>query len=346
MKESYIYSLSDLNKRREKRGTVFSCFAGAGGSSIGYKMAGYEVIGCNEVDPRMIALYKENLKPKYAFCEPIQTFRLREDLPPELYQLDLLDGSPPCSTFSSAGLMEQSWGVKKRFREGQIKQVLDTLFFDLIALADKLRPKIVVAENVKGLLFAKAKKYVERIYREFDEAGYHCRHYLLDAQKMGVPQRRERVFFIALRKDLGALPELKIEQGKATIPISEIADYKGREVISEIARLLWNNRVKGDVSLAKANMRLRGKQGHFSHMLAYSDRVCPTLTTKQDGVIYYDRPLLLSRDEVVKASSFPSDYNFLNQSFQYVCGMSVPPLMLAHVADAVYRQVLSRLSVA
>ena len=96
-----------------------------------------------------------------------------------------------------AGNREKDWGKEKKFREGQTNQVLDNLFFDFIDLAKELKPKIVVAENVKGLLMGNAKKYVGKIYSEFDKAGYYCQHFLLDASKMGVPQKRERVFFIA-----------------------------------------------------------------------------------------------------------------------------------------------------
>lgn len=186
--KSYNWTLSELPQK--KSGTVFTCFAGGGGSSMGYQLAGYDVIGCNEIDPRMMQVYQRNLAPRLTYLEPIQTLVRREDLPPELYNLDILDGSPPCSTFSISGLRERSWGVRKHFREGQCKQVLDTLFFDFIALARKLRPKVVVAENVKGLLMESAKSYVDRIYKEFDAAGYNVRHILLDAQYMGVPQRR------------------------------------------------------------------------------------------------------------------------------------------------------------
>ena len=56
-----------------------------GGSTMGYKLAGYDVIGCNEIDPRMMSIYRENHNPKYSFCEPIQDFKKRKDLPKELY---------------------------------------------------------------------------------------------------------------------------------------------------------------------------------------------------------------------------------------------------------------------
>ena len=198
---NYKWKISETKFTKDK-GTVFSCFACGGGSSFGYKLAGFDVIGANDVDPKMAEVYKANHNPKHYFLESITTLKERKDLPKELYDLDILDDSPPCSSFSMAGSREKGWGKEKKFREGQAKQVLDTLFFDFIDLAKELQPKVVVAENVKGLLLGNAIEYVKKIYEEFDKAGYYCQHWLLNAAKMGVPQRRERVFFICLRKDL------------------------------------------------------------------------------------------------------------------------------------------------
>ena len=173
----YNWTLKDANFTKDK-GKVFSCFACGGGSSFGYKLAGFDVIGHNDIDKKMIEVYKANHNPKYSFLESITTFAKRKDLPKELYELDILDGSPPCSSFSMAGNREKDWGKEKVFREGQTEQVLDTLFFDFIDLAKKLQPKVVIAENVKGLLLGEAKNYVREIYREFDLAGYYCQHWL------------------------------------------------------------------------------------------------------------------------------------------------------------------------
>ena len=107
----YKWTLKDAVFTKDK-GKVFSCFACGGGSTMGYKLAGFDVLGCNEIDPKMIECYKENHNPKFAFCEPIQTFKLREDLPQELFELDILDGSPPCSSFSMAGNREKDWFPK------------------------------------------------------------------------------------------------------------------------------------------------------------------------------------------------------------------------------------------
>lgn len=94
-KYPYRWTLADANFTKDK-GKVFSCFACGGGSTMGYKLAGFDVIGCNEIDGRMMDVYCRNHDPKFPFIEPIQEFKKREDLPEELYNLDILDGSPPC----------------------------------------------------------------------------------------------------------------------------------------------------------------------------------------------------------------------------------------------------------
>ena len=182
---NYKWKLSDTTFTKDK-GTVFSCFACGGGSSFGYKLAGFDVIGANDIDPKMAEVYKANHNPKHYFLESITELAKRKDLPEELYNLDILDGSPPCSSFSMAGSREKGWGKEKKFREGQAKQVLDTLFFDFIDLAKELQPKVVVAENVKGLLLGNAIEYVKKIYEKFDKAGYYCQHWLLNASKMAI----------------------------------------------------------------------------------------------------------------------------------------------------------------
>lgn len=321
---------------------------------MGYKLAGYDVVGFNEIDPRMAKLYTDNHRPKYGFVEPIQEFKKREDLPDELYQLDILDGSPPCSSFSVASDREKSWGKTKKFREGQAVQVLDTLFFDFIDLAERLRPKVVVAENVKGLLLGEAKRYVAQIYEAFDRAGYYCQHFLLNAKYMGVPQSRERVFFVCLRKDLAnpfleqvglfdRLPRLSLQFSEPLIPFGEVATHSGRLFGGTKLLSLWNARKWGDSDFSDASRRIYGNDIGFGRGYVYPDKVCGTLTSRPCCKVHFDQPRFLGRDEVCSVSSFPQDYDFGNQSPHYVCGMSVPPVMMAHIATQVYQQWLSKI---
>lgn len=349
----FRWTLKDANFTRDK-GKVFSCFACGGGSTMGYKLAGFDVIGCNEIDHRMMYAYCKNNDPKFPFLEPIQTFKERTDLPPELYNLDVLDGSPPCSTFSIAGSREKAWGKLKHFREGQAEQVLDTLFFDFIDLARKLQPKVVVAENVKGLLLGEAKNYVRRIYDGFDEAGYYCQHWLLDAQRMGVPQRRERVFFVCMRKDIAMpflyqkslfeeTPRLILDFKEKPILYQEIMDDDISHPIPPSYKRCWDNRQPGDIALCDAAIRNEGVDKFFNCTLVKADKIVPTLAAKPESTVAYHKPSFLSDMECVLASSFPGDYDFCGQRPNYVCGMSVPPVMMAQVANQIYKQWLSKI---
>lgn len=351
-KFNYKWTLKDANFTKDK-GKVFSCFACGGGSTMGYKLAGFDVIGCNEIDKKMIEIYKKNHNPKYAFCEPIQEFKNKEELPEELFNLDILDGSPPCSTFSIAGQREQNWGKMKRFREGQSEQVLDTLFFDFIDLAKRLQPKVVVAENVKGLLVGDAKEYVKRIYAEFDAAGYYCQHFLLDASKMGVPQRRERVFFLCLRKDLAVpflkrvsffeeVPYISMDFDEAPIKFGDFCDYKGKVITSEKLRHYWENRIEEDDGMGETTLRLYGVEKCFNFRYDKEDMVCHTLTARCHNVCF-SQPVGHSTGEILSISTFPIDYDFGKEPVDYVCGMSVPPVMMAQVASNIYEQWLSKI---
>ena len=75
---------------------------------MGYKLAGFHHLGGVEIDPKMAKIYQTNHHSKYFYLEDIRDFNLRTDIPEELYDLDILDGSPPCSTFSMAGHREET----------------------------------------------------------------------------------------------------------------------------------------------------------------------------------------------------------------------------------------------
>jgi DNA (cytosine-5)-methyltransferase 1 len=345
----YSWKLSETKFTKDK-GKVFSCFACGGGSTMGYKLAGFDVIGCNEIDPKMMSAYIENHNPKYSYLESIVTFKEKKDLPEDLYNLDILDGSPPCSSFSMAGNREKDWGKEKKFKEGQAEQVLDTLFFDFIDLAKKLQPKIVVAENVKGLLMGEAKDYVRKIYKEFELAGYYCQHWLLDASTMGLPQKRERVFFICLRKDLASkflmqkdmftlVPKLDLNFNEPEILFKEVfKDYTDRP-LTENMKKIWDLRKKGDRDFEEINIREFNKPNlNFNHKFIYMDSSKINTITAGDQCVLFDYPRYRNFDELCDCGSYPKDYNFKKLKPEYLIGMSVPPVMTAQIATEIYNQ--------
>jgi len=358
-KFNYNWTLKDAVFTKDK-GKVFSCFACGGGSTMGYKLAGFDVLGCNEIDPKMIEAYKVNHNPKYAYLEPIQTFKDRTDLPDELYNLDILDGSPPCSSFSMAGSREEGWGKEKKFREGQAKQVLDNLFFDFIDLAKKLQPKVVVAENVAGLMMGNAKEYVKKIYIAFQEAGYQLRiePYLLDASTMGVPQRRRRVFFVALRNDLAGqfmeqvdmfqeAPKLDLEFNELEIPFKEIEFTNTKYGIKECSpdqKKWWELTSEGS-SFAENHPKGSWFNSAKVDRNKAINTVAASARSSASGFYHYSEPRHLNIEEYQLAGTYPMDYNFteFNTNPVYLIGMSVPPVMTAQIASNIYDQWLSKL---
>lgn len=315
---------------------VFTTFHCGGGSSFGYKLAGYEVVGGVEIDEKMMALYRANHSPRHSYLEGVQDFKLRHDseLPAELFDVDVLDGSPPCSQFSMAGQRDKNWGREKAFREGQVAQRLDDLFFHFVDIAAKLRPKVVVAENVKGMLIGKARGYVKEIFAAYRAAGYDLQLFLLNAAHMGVPQVRERTFFLARRADLAlppiALafdePEISCERAFAGLVPHDRRPMTGKQVP------LWEATPQGE-----SFSYVHPTGSWFNQIKLHPKKPAGTLIANS-GRYHWDEPRVLTDAEYMRLQSFPDDYDLLGERAQYVCGMSVPPFMMQRVADQIARQ--------
>lgn len=333
------WNLTDLKDIPKNGKTVFSCFHCGGGSTMGYKLSGYEMLGGVEIDPEMMAIYRANHNPKHSYLMGVQDFwKIPNDqLPKELFELDILDGSPPCSSFSMAGSREDAWGENKKFREGQAHQVLDDLFFDFIKIAKKLQPKIVVAENVKGLVMGKARGYVKQIFQKFNEAGYDVQLFLLNAAFMGVPQRRERTFFVARRKDL-KLTNLSMVFNEKTISLSDVVlkyEQNGK-AIKDAKTLQIYNQTKPGQDFRSVAEKVFGKRCVLKQKI---NRLEPINTQTATTRLVSDLgPYEISDVAVIRAQSYPDDFNFLNQDPVYICGMSVPPYMMNRVSSAIYEQ--------
>ena len=195
--------------------------------------------------------------------------------------------------------------------------------------------------------------YVRRIYKDFEDAGYYCQHFLLDGSKMGVPQMRNRVFFVCIRHDLGlnflrvsdlfnVEPHIDMNFNEPGIYYGEFADYKGKPFGKKMKELFELRKV-GDIDMSRAYYSVTGKRGFFNQQYLYEDKVSYTLTAHVDSTIPFAKPIYLSQSEVCNISTFPQDYDFCGLSPHYICGMSVPPVMMAQVATQVYEQWLSKL---
>jgi DNA (cytosine-5)-methyltransferase 1 len=340
----HAWFLKDLDKVPKNGLKVMTTFSCGGGSSMGYKLAGCEVIAANDIDPEMAYHYKLNLKPKHYFLCPIKDL-LKKKLPDELYGVDILDGSPPCSTFSMAGSREKAWGKKKHFREGQAEQILDDLFFDYLDLVEHLKPKVAIAENVKGMLQGNAKGYCKLIMERFRAIGYKPQLFLVNAADCGVPQKRERVFFVALRNDidkpkLTLAPKHKwISAGEATEDVQELtAEEKRASVVSKLYASYWGKTTPG-----KVTQDGKGNQGIFYGVRLSKVEAARSLSASGgDKFMHWDQCRQLTYREWKRLGSFPDDYQAKTDKIgKYMIGMSVPPRMTEQVAKAVIEQWLS-----
>lgn len=320
---------------------VFGTFVCGGGSTMGYKLAGFEHLGGVEIDKRMAKIYETNHSPKHFYLEDIRDFNLRTDLPSEIYDLDILDGSPPCSTFSMSGNRELDWGKEKVFKEGQKMQTLDDLVFVYCDTIAKLRPKVAILENVCGIVAGRAKAYTIEICNRLNAIGYDVQIFQLNSATMGVPQARERVFFIARRKDIG-LPILRLEFNEKPIYFGSIVDRNSsthKPLWASIAKR-WEFIEKGDQSLKFADAKYRNLTTYnafFSTNILYDNVVMPTLTSS-GATVYYNEARNLNDTEYTRISSFPSDFDYCDSDVRYICGMSVPPLMIARIANEIRQQ--------
>ena len=339
--------LKDFDKIKKNNKTVFSCFCCGGGSTMGYKLAGYTSLGGLEIDPKMANVYKTNHNPKYFYELDIRDFLKIKDIPDELYDLDILDGSPPCSIFSTASTgREKYWGKKKKFREGQKEQRLDDLFFYFLDVANKLQPKVIIAENVKNLLAGKTKFFTRKILKKFQEINYHTQIFLLNSKFMEVPQSRERVFFIGIRKDV-AKSKLKLNFNHRIITIGEAINDLPNDgpLIKPSTKIFhdWHNTTAGQ-TLREGDSKLFDRGGKpsqdWGRYKIHRNQPCKTMTTLVSGILDDSEPRRLHKKQISRLQTFPDDFDFCKMSENYICGMSVPPMMIKNIAVEIHKQIL------
>lgn len=310
---------------------VFGTFICGGGSTMGYKLAGYTHLGGVEIDPQVADIYKTNHNPKYLYNQDIREFNKLTDLPEELYNLDLLDGSPPCSTFSMAGSREKAWGKEKQFREGQAVQTLDDLVFEYCNTIIKLQPKVFLLENVKGIILGNAKAYSKKIIQTMEQAGYKVQIFLLNAASMGVPQRRERVFFIGHKKELNFKP-LRLDFNEKPIFYGDVEDDNYEHKIAP-CDLLYFDKCEAGKSIASVHP----KGNRFNSIKLSKSGVCNTIASGSE-IYHYQKLKALSNNEIKLIGSYPLDYNFKKIKPKYLIGMSVPPIMTAQISYQIWLQ--------
>lgn len=203
-----VPSMADIKAAARNGLTHVSTFSGGGGTCIGFRLAGFRTLLANDCDKRAIACYRANLDSPIDE-RPIQELTAREILKLtglKAGELDVFEGSPPCTSFSTAGKRAKGWGKTKE-HAGVVQQKIEDLFFEWLRALDGLRPRAFVAENVSGMVKGPSKGMFKLVMQEMKRLGYRVEARVLDAQWLGVPQERNRVIFIGFRDDLGVTPK-------------------------------------------------------------------------------------------------------------------------------------------
>jgi DNA (cytosine-5)-methyltransferase 1 len=259
-----------------------------------------------------------------------------------------------CSSYTLSGNREGDWGKNKKFREGQSEQVLDDLFFEFLELVNRLKPKTVIAENVPGMLMGNAKGYVKLIYQKFEQLGYNCQLFKVNAADCGVPQARNRVFFLAVRRDWAEknnLGRIKLDTDRFKCKhISTSEACSDLQVLTPEEKLdpgvktsqfdvKWWHLTRPGENYAKPRKRAGVKNGLWNWSKLPAHKPATTLISESQCIRHWAEPRGLTLREFIRLGSFPDDYKA--ESFdrgKYIIGMSVPPLMAEAVARAVCEQ--------
>ena len=326
---------------------VASTFSGAGGSSLGYRLAGFSVVYANEFVEAAREVYRANASAGTVVdgrdIRDVTGGSILEKTGLAVGELDLLDGSPPCAAFSSAGQRSAGWGKERSYSDRS--QRVDDLFFEFSRLVDELQPKVFVAENVAGLIKGPGKGYFLDILAALKAAGYWVEAKLLDAQWLGVPQRRKRIIFVGVRNDLGlrpAFPKPLAHRYSIRDAIPWLGEPRRVEPESDISRFAvgreWDNLGPGEWSTR-----------YFQLVRPASDEPSPTVTADGGapslaGVTHPTERRKFSIAELKRICGFPDDFALSGTYAQQWerLGRAVPPPMMARIAGTIRDEILNR----
>ncbi|MGI8543927.1 MAG: DNA (cytosine-5-)-methyltransferase [Aridibacter sp.] len=193
----------DKNKNNKKQGKVISLFSGCGGFSLGFSWANFEVLGFVELNEAFREINKQNFPDSLELGFDIREINNEQisEWKSRFGEIDVVIGGPPCQGFSLSG--------KRNANDPR-----NTLFKNYLKIVRELKPKIAVMENVRLLTSMKVSDgslILNQIYQDFDESDYNFKHFEINAKNYGIPQHRERVIFVAMRKDLGVQPSIPLE---------------------------------------------------------------------------------------------------------------------------------------
>lgn len=321
MSIEYIETMAEVNDIPFNGLNVVSTFSGGGGSCLGYRIAGCKVLWANEFIPEARKTYR--LNNDYSHLDGRDIREVTADDIREVIgdiDVDIFDGSPPCSAFSIAGSREKGWDKVKKYSDKS--QRTDDLFFEYIRLVKDINPKIFIAENVTGLTQGKAKGYFNEILRTMQtDLNHEVKVFILNTKNYGIPQSRSRAFFIGIRKDIGGEITPPPQRRKITV----VSDYIQLADIKTFCAGGFKNDERWKIA----------SKYPYPTVVANIGNNCASTYMSVNGFIRdpqgVKRKMTLEECKVI--CSFPMDFKLSgirNKGFERL-GRAVPPLMMAQL---------------
>ena len=331
--------------RTDDAPTMVSTFAGAGGSSLGYSMAGFRELLAVEWDDHAAEMLRRNLHTDVFHGDISHVVADTVNLAPG--ELDLLDGSPPCQGFSRANT--RSVNVKSDPR--------NHLFMEFARLIDMWRPKVFVMENVPSMAQGQHVDTFKAVCRTLKTVGpgYRIQAKVILASALGVPQNRRRLILIGTRSDLNIDPARGFPTPLDTPPVTfrqavagvEGAGVRGEYIVNRGKMAQMFPHIKPGQDCGDVLAELGKKPSMFSVRRQEYDRPATTITKTVSAVSCILHPSdhrPLSSVELTRVSSFPDEYDWGDSTYPQIharLGNSVPPLMTRAIATAIRTGILA-----
>jgi DNA (cytosine-5)-methyltransferase 1 len=314
---------------------VVSLFCGCGGADLGllggftynnqsYEKLPFEIIYAADIDTKAVATYKKNFSGGVVVCADIKDLKT-ESIP----ACDILVGGFPCQSFSTVNPTKNPFDDRAQ------------LYIEMVRIAKEKQPKIIIAENVKGFKTLHGGSIFNTVVSAFEEKGYKVISSLINASDYGVPQKRERVIIVAVRKDIHDIkgdfefPKKTTEYNKVplSVAVPKLDIDEKKYYFSERAVLGLKN--------AKNNMKRGLAQNLDDPCLTVTSHLAKTSLNSRDPVLLVDPAKELYRRftprEAARIQSFPDTFEFADSEFDTYkqIGNAIPPVMFWHIAKSV-----------
>lgn len=318
--------LEALSKRRvkmSKKPTVASLFSGCGGMDLGFKQAGYEILWANDFAVTACETYAHNLGD-HIVCHDVTKINLKA-----IPIVDIIIGGFPCQDFSMI------------WKRGGIETDRGNLYRYFVEAVRLKKPKVFVAENVKGLLTANGTKAIQQIARDFAEIGYVVDVDLYNFADYGVPQLRERIFIIGVRADVDwhftkpvptHNPENYVTAGQALEGVTSVNLNQERQKIAVKTRQMLELIPEGGNFSDIPKGHPLYVKGMISHVYRKLDRSKPSKTIIASGGggtwgYHFKEPRPLTNRERARLFGYPDNFFFVGSisEVRKQIGNSVPP---------------------